>query len=160
MIIMGDVPVSDEGFSACPVKKDLPITSGCVSSFMPAAVGVCPASSVGQRCERNAQIHSQPVTKKITAEELRHLLNQQTGRYITQLSSQKVSAITSSFGKAAVLAKQAGFDMIQIHGDRMCSSFSSGIYNERTDSYGGSPEKRAHFAVWKRYPPYGRRCRI
>ena len=30
--------------------------------------------------------------------------------------------ITSAFGTAAVLAKKAGFDMIQIHGDRMCGS--------------------------------------
>ena len=37
--------------------------------------------------------------------------------------------------------------MIQIHGDRMCGSFSSSIYNHRTDEYGGTAENRARFAV-------------
>ena len=59
----------------------------------------------------------------------------------------KVKEITSAFGTAAVLAKKAGFDMIQIHGDRMCGSFSSSIYNHRTDEYGGTAENRARFAV-------------
>lgn len=31
MIIIGDVPVSDRGFFSLSGKKDLPITSGCVS---------------------------------------------------------------------------------------------------------------------------------
>ena len=46
-----------------------------------------------------------------------------------------------------MLAKQAGFDMVQVHGDRMCGSFSSAIFNHRTDEYGGSAERRARFAV-------------
>ena len=53
---------------------------------------------------------------------------------------------SAGFGKAAVLAKQAGFDMMQVHGDRMCGSFSSAIFNHRTDEYGGSIENRARFA--------------
>ena len=42
---------------------------------------------------------------------------------------------------------EAGFDLIQIHGDRMCGSFSSAVFNHRTDEYGGSAENRARFAV-------------
>ena len=37
--------------------------------------------------------------------------------------------------------------MVQVHGDRMCGSFSSSLFNHRTDRYGGSPENRARFAV-------------
>ena len=37
--------------------------------------------------------------------------------------------------------------MVQVHGDRMCGSFSSAIFNHRTDEYGGSAERRARFAV-------------
>ena len=36
---------------------------------------------------------------------------------------------------------------MQIHGDRMCGSFSSAVYNHRQDEYGGSPVKRARFAL-------------
>ena len=37
--------------------------------------------------------------------------------------------------------------MVQVHGDRMCGSFSSAIFNHRTDEYGGSAGNRARFAV-------------
>ena len=87
------------------------------------------------------------LTKRISMEELRPLLNQQVGPYITNLPVKKVQSITSAFGTAAKLAVQAGFDMIQVHGDRMCGSFASSLFNQRTDCYGGSPENRARFAL-------------
>ncbi len=87
------------------------------------------------------------LTERISMEELRPLLNQQVGPYITGLPEKKVEEITDAFGKAAELAVQAGFDMVQVHGDRMCGSFSSSVFNHRTDRYGGSPENRARFAV-------------
>ena len=69
------------------------------------------------------------LTKRISMQELRPLLNNEVAPYITNMPHKKVKEITSAFGTAAVLAKKAGFDMIQIHGDRMCGSFSSSIYN-------------------------------
>lgn len=86
------------------------------------------------------------LTKKITPDELRMYVNAQVGPYISSLPSQKVRAITASFGEAAKAASMLGFDMVQIHGDRMCGSFSSSMYNSREDNYGGTPEKRARFA--------------
>ena len=80
------------------------------------------------------------LTKRISMQELRPLLNNEVAPYITNMPHKKVKEITSAFGTAAVLAKNAGFDMIQIHGDRMCGSFSSSIYNHRTDEYGGTAE--------------------
>ncbi len=87
------------------------------------------------------------LTKKLSARELRPLLNAQTGPYISGLSKKRIRQITDAFGKAAVLARKAGFDMVQVHGDRMCGSFSSAIFNRRTDEYGGSAVNRARFAV-------------
>lgn len=84
---------------------------------------------------------------KISREELRPLLNQQVGPYITGLPVEKIHNITDHFGQAAELALQAGFDLVQVHGDRMCGSFSSALFNHRTDEYGGSPANRARFAV-------------
>ena len=85
--------------------------------------------------------------KKITPDQLRERMNDAVGPYITKMSQKKIHQIIAGFGKAAVLAKQAGFDMVQVHGDRMCGSFSSAIFNHRTDEYGGSAENRARFAV-------------
>ena len=87
------------------------------------------------------------LTKKISMEELRPLLNAEVAPYISKLSVKKIKKITDGFGKAAELAVKAGFDMVQVHGDRMCGSFSSTVFNHRTDEYGGSAENRARFAV-------------
>ena len=87
------------------------------------------------------------LTKRISMEELRPLLNQQVGPYITGLPVEKIHRITEAFGTAAELAVKAGFDMVQVHGDRMCGSFSSSVFNHRTDAYGGSATDRARFAV-------------
>lgn len=87
------------------------------------------------------------LTKKISQKDLRPLLNAQVAPYITKLSVKKIKKITAAFGTAAVLAKKAGFDMVQVHGDRMCGSFSSAVFNHRTDLYGGSAENRFRFAV-------------
>ncbi len=87
------------------------------------------------------------LTKKISMEELRPLLNAEVAPYISKLSTRKIHKIINGFGEAAVLAVKAGFDMVQVHGDRMCGSFSSTVFNHRTDEYGGSAEKRARFAV-------------
>ena len=80
------------------------------------------------------------LTKKISMEELRPLLNAEVAPYISKLSTRKIHKIINGFGEAAVLAVKAGFDMVQVHGDRMCGSFSSTIFNHRTDEYGGSAE--------------------
>lgn len=84
---------------------------------------------------------------RITADDLRRKLNELTGDFITGLPVERIQTIIEGFGKAAALARDAGFDMIQVHGDRMCGSFSSTVYNHRTDAYGGTPENRARFAV-------------
>lgn len=87
------------------------------------------------------------LTKKISARELRPLLNAQVAPYISGMPKRKIKKITNAFGDAAVLAQKAGFDMVQVHGDRMCGSFSSAVFNHRTDEYGGNAVNRARFAV-------------
>lgn len=87
------------------------------------------------------------LTKKISMTDLRTLLNEQVEPLITKMTTDKIHTIIDSFGNASVLAKKAGFDMIQVHGDRMCGSFSSSLYNKRKDEYGGIPENRARFAA-------------
>lgn len=83
----------------------------------------------------------------ISPDAVRKKMNELTADYISSLPVEKIETIIQGFGTAAVLAQKAGFDMIQVHGDRMCGSFSSSIYNHRSDIYGGSPENRARFAV-------------
>ena len=57
--------------------------------------------------------------------------------------------IQDLFVQAAIRAKKAGFDGIEIHGGHLTlvSLFSTKKYNRRTDEYGGSDENRARFIV-------------
>ena len=149
MIIVGDVPVGKSHFG-----KSLFDKKGF--AFYEKVIGIAHDND----CKVCAQLHQSDsnikamlkyvpgvLTKRISMQELRPLLNNEVAPYITNIPHKKVQAIPSAFGTAAILAKKAGFDMIQIHGDRMCGSFSSSIYNHRTDEYGGSAERRARFAV-------------
>ena len=149
MIIIGDVPVAKSRF-----EKSLFDKKGF--AFYQQICEI--AHKYG--CKVCAQLHQTDtdmmsiikcipgmLMKKITPDQLRERMNDAVGPYITKMSQKKIHQIIDGFGKAAVLAKQAGFDMVQVHGDRMCGSFSSAIFNHRTDEYGGSAERRARFAV-------------
>ena len=55
--------------------------------------------------------------------------------------------IIESYGKAASLCKETGFDMVQVHAAHgwLFSQFLSPVWNKRTDLFGGSFENRARF---------------
>ena len=135
MIVVGDVPVGKSKF-----EKSLFDSKGF--AFYQKIVEIAHDAD----CRVCAQLHQSDsnllamfkyipglLLKKITPDQLREKLNAEVSPYITKMSKRKIRTIISGFGKAAVLAKQAGFDMMQVHGDRMCGSFSSAIFNHRTD---------------------------
>lgn len=83
----------------------------------------------------------------ISMDEMRRFMNSRVRPFITQMPAERIHSIAEGFGKSAVRLEQAGFDMVQIHGDRMCGSFLSPLFNERMDQYGGPLENRARFAL-------------
>lgn len=93
------------------------------------------------------QYAPQVKASKLTRDDLRRMINDLVGPFVTNMPVETVRRIIAAFGDTAVLAKKAGFDVMQIHGDRMCGSFASPLFNQRTDSYGGSLENRARFLV-------------
>lgn len=149
MIIIGDVPVLPHGFGpSLYTKKGMAFYKSLADAVHPYGCKLC-AQLHQSDSNFKAMLKYVPgvLTGRISKAELRPLLNQQVGPYITGLPEEKVAEITDAFGKAAELAVQAGFDMVQVHGDRMCGSFSSAVFNGRTDRYGGSPANRARFGV-------------
>ena len=60
-----------------------------------------------------------------------------------------IANIVSAFTQAAVRAKQAGCDAIQLHAAHgfLFSQFLSPAFNQRTDEYGGTLENRARFLL-------------
>lgn len=149
MIILGDVPVLPHGFGpSLYTKKGFDFYQTLADAVHQKGCKLC-AQLHQSDSDLKAMVKYIPgvLTKRISMEKLRPLLNQQVGPYITGLPVKKIAKITDAFGTAAELAVRAGFDMVQVHGDRMCGSFSSTLFNHRTDRYGGTPQNRARFAV-------------
>jgi len=60
-----------------------------------------------------------------------------------------IEELVKAFGEAALRAKNAGFDGIQIHAAHgyLLSQFLSPVFNKRNDRYGGKIEDRANFLL-------------
>ncbi|MBN8959444.1 MAG: NADH:flavin oxidoreductase/NADH oxidase [Rhizobiales bacterium] len=60
------------------------------------------------------------------------------------LELDEIERITQAWGAATRRAREAGFDIVEIHGAHgyLLHSFLSGVSNQRTDRYGGSRENR------------------
>jgi NADPH2 dehydrogenase len=64
-----------------------------------------------------------------------------------EMSREDIKEVVNSFREGAKRAKDAGFDVIEIHGAHgyLINEFMSTLTNKRTDEYGGSVENRARF---------------
>lgn len=65
------------------------------------------------------------------------------------LSGTEVEGVIAQHRRAAVRAKRAGFDGVEVHGANgyLIEQFLRGHTNTRTDDWGGSPERRARFGI-------------
>ena len=65
-----------------------------------------------------------------------------------ELEKEEIPKLVDAFVAAAVRAKRAGFDGVEIHGGHayLVAQFLSPAMNLRTDEYGGTAGKRARFA--------------
>ena len=66
-----------------------------------------------------------------------------------ELTTGEVDSLVEKFAAAARRARDAGFDMVELHGCHgyLLSSFFSPLTNQRHDRYGGSVANRARFVV-------------
>ncbi|UCF73598.1 MAG: FAD-dependent oxidoreductase [Deltaproteobacteria bacterium] len=66
-----------------------------------------------------------------------------------EMSAGEIVEITHAFGNAALRAKNAGFDAVELHGTHgyLLNQFLSPYTNKRTDIYGGSFENRLRFPL-------------
>ena len=65
------------------------------------------------------------------------------------MSEEEIRKAIAEFGQSAKLALEAGFDGVEIHGANgyLVDQFLNTASNQRTDSWGGSIENRARFAI-------------
>jgi len=66
---------------------------------------------------------------------------------VEEMTLEMMDQVVENYASAAFRAKQAGFDMVMVHGGHgwLLSQFISPAANQRTDEYGGSIENRARF---------------
>ena len=67
--------------------------------------------------------------------------------FINEATVDQLNAIKEYMKNCVRLAKEAGVDAIEIHGDRLLGSLCSDILNHRTDEYGGCLENRTRYAI-------------
>ena len=66
-----------------------------------------------------------------------------------ELSQEEIQKIIQAFGEAARRAKEAGADGVEVHMAHgyLINQFLSPLSNERTDEYGGDPDRRMKMAI-------------
>ena len=71
------------------------------------------------------------------------------GEEVFEMSAEMIEEIAASYGRAAAMAKAAGFGMILIHAGHgwLLQQFMSPRTNHRTDEFGGSFENRMRFTL-------------
>ncbi len=82
--------------------------------------------------------------------------------HVTEMPKDMIYTIIDSYGRGALLCKETGFDMVQVHAAHgwLFSQFLSPVWNKRQDEFGGSFENRMRFlmltleAVRKSVGPY------
>jgi N-ethylmaleimide reductase len=95
------------------------------------AEGIAPSAvaATGQMWTDQEQMQPHPTPRALTTEEL--------------------AGVRDEFVQSARLAIEAGFDGVELHGANgyLLEQFLHPVSNQRTDEYGGSVEKRAHFVL-------------
>lgn len=71
------------------------------------------------------------------------------GVAVKAMTEEQIYKTAEAFGNAAKLVKEAGFDMVLIHGGHgwLLEQFASPYFNKRTDKWGGSLENRMRFPM-------------
>ncbi len=66
-----------------------------------------------------------------------------------RMNNADIQSVVKSFGKAVNLAREAGFDAVEVHAGHgyLISQFLSPYTNKRKDSFGGSLENRSRFML-------------
>ncbi|KAF5374202.1 hypothetical protein D9758_004627 [Tetrapyrgos nigripes] len=79
----------------------------------------------------------------------RHIPGKSDAGYVTPTAIDDPKKLIALFKKAAINAKNAGFDGVEVHGagGYLLTQFLSSNSNKRTDAYGGSLENRMRFTL-------------
>ncbi len=97
-------------------------------------------------------LFSESFRKELSGRDQMKLMNEFVSRMMRcrgEMTLEEIRWVEESFGKAAIRAKEAGFEMVELHGATgyLLSQFVSPRSNRRLDGYGGSIENRMRFPL-------------
>jgi 2-enoate reductase len=87
--------------------------------------------------------------KPVSASENKYFYFPEDPEWTTrEITTEEAEALAQAFGYAARRCREAGVDCVELHGHEgyLMDQFMTGLWNRRTDRYGGSREKRLTFA--------------
>ena len=80
-------------------------------------------------------------------DEARAKLHHDMLNYINEVTKEQLDTVLERIKASVLRMKEAGIDVVEIHGDRLVGALSSKILNKRNDEFGGSFENRIRFAL-------------
>lgn len=80
---------------------------------------------------------------ELSHSQIRNMMFTNLSKNISSMNVEDIHAIIDYFEQASIRMRELGFDILQIHGDRIIGAFSSFIFNKRNDEYGGNTVRRA-----------------
>ena len=80
-------------------------------------------------------------------DEVRPKLHHDMAHFTDEVTPEMLASIIEKMCACARRCEAAGFDAIEVHGDRLVGCLLSTRMNHRSDEYGGSLENRARFAL-------------
>ncbi|MFH2075758.1 MAG: FAD-dependent oxidoreductase, partial [Pseudomonadota bacterium] len=100
-----------------------------------------------QLCHAGSQSHFHVTNTEAVAPS--EMVSPVTKEKCRSLTKTEIAEIVERFADAAVRAKEAGADMVEIQGVQgfLVQNFMTPLFNKRTDEYGGSLEGRMKFPV-------------
>lgn len=131
------------------IEKDMGIMGMYDDSFIPGnsrlveAVHRHGANIIMQLVYIGSNFHSRKLPQRILSAS--SVTNMRTGITPDAMDLDDIKHVIDMFAGAALRAKIAGFDGVEIHGCHgyLINQFLSPYYNMRTDEYGGNREKRS-----------------
>jgi 2,4-dienoyl-CoA reductase-like NADH-dependent reductase (Old Yellow Enzyme family)/thioredoxin reductase len=145
LIILGDVSIQPS-FAPTPFVYDDTFVPGLRTLVEDVhAEGACIAAQLFHQEYDTAEIGRLLKAEGRAAAMTR--LHADMDEYCNHLTPDDMSVIRERFRGAALRVREAGFDLIHLHGDRLLGMFTSHLLNRRTDTYGGSLENRARFVL-------------
>jgi 2,4-dienoyl-CoA reductase (NADPH2) len=147
LIIIGGCPIDDQGSMSGMIRIDddryIPGLKKLTESIKKEGAGIA-----AQLYQAGRYVHSSMIggKKPISASAVRSTFTGETPR---ALDPDEIPLVQDRFAEAALRAKKAGFNAVEILGSAgyLISQFLSPITNKREDKYGGSFENRMRFGL-------------